>query len=164
MKYAKIIKYDTGNWEGINTTIFFSGCHFHCRGCFNEVAQDFNYGTEFNRETIEDFITKAKDEHVVGVNILGGEPFDQDLDVMYNFIKEVRERVGKPIHFWSGYLYEEIMKDEKKARILRLVDTLVDGQFMLDKKDLRLRFRGSSNQRVIDVGKSVTYGYVKLID
>lgn len=164
MKYAKIIKYDTGNWEGINTTIFFSGCHFHCPGCFNVEAQNFNYGKEFNRDVIEEFISKANDVHVVGVNILGGEPFDQDLDVMYGFVKEIVERVDKPIHFWSGFTYEQLMEDEKKVRILKLADTLVDGQFMMGKKDLGLRFRGSSNQRVIDIQKSVETGTIVEIE
>ena len=164
MRYAKIIKYDTGNWEGINTTIFFSGCHFKCEGCFNTVAQDFNYGNVFNDDTINDIIEKASDSHVEGLCILGGEPFDQDLDMMYTFLKEFKIRVGKPIHMWSGFLYEDLISDKEKKRVLELADTLVDGQFKIDKKDLQLRFRGSSNQRVIDVHESFNNNKVILIE
>ena len=164
MRYAKIIKYDTGNWEGINTTIFFSGCNFKCEGCFNSVAQDFNYGTLVTGEVVNKFVSTAQDTHVSGVCILGGEPFHQDLDDMYNFVKEVKDKVQKPIHLWSGYTYEDLITDKKKVRILELADTLVDGQFVIDKKDLNLRFRGSSNQRVIDIQKSLSSNEVVLID
>lgn len=160
MKYAQIRKYDTTNWDGINTSIFFSGCKFNCPGCFNKVAQDFNYGLEYNLDVENLFISYAKDEHSVGVCILGGEPFQQDLDILLRLVKRIKEEVKKPIHIWTGYVFEELIKDEKKREILNYIDTLVDGRFILAKKDLKLKFRGSSNQRVIDVQKSLKEGKI----
>ena len=160
MKYAQIRKYDASNWDGINTTIFFSGCKFNCPGCFNKDAQDFNYGLDYNLDAENLFISYAKDEHSVGVCILGGEPFQQDLDILLRLVKRIKEEVKKPIHIWTGYIFEELIKDEKKRKILKYIDTLVDGQFILAKKDLNLKFRGSSNQRVIDVQKSLKEGKI----
>lgn len=160
MKYAQIRKYDTSNWDGINTTIFFSGCKFGCPGCFNKDAQDFNYGLDYDLDVENLFISYAKDEHSVGVCILGGEPFQQDLDILLRLVKRIKEEVNKPIHIWTGYIFEELIKDEKKRNILNYIDTLVDGQFILAKKDLNLKFRGSSNQRVIDVQKSLKEGKI----
>lgn len=149
MNYATIKRYDVSNWSGVNSTIFFSGCNFKCPGCFNKDAQDFNYGKPFTDEVADEFIKYAMDEHVVGVCVLGGEPFQQDLDVMYNFIKRLKNEVGKPIHIWSGYKLEELLTDHKKQMILEMCDTLVDGRFIEAEKDLTLSFRGSRNQRVI---------------
>lgn len=160
MKYSKIIKYDLSNWDGINTTIFFSGCRFKCPGCFNKVAQDFNNGYEYIQETEDLLISLAKDEHVVGVCLLGGEPLQQDLDLILKLVKRIKKELQKPIHLWSGYLFEDILADEKGRLILDYIDTLVDGQFILAKKDLNLKYRGSSNQRVIDVQKSLKTGTI----
>lgn len=160
MKYAQIRKYDTSNWDGINTTIFFSGCKFNCPGCFNKDAQDFNYGLDYDLDVENLFISYAKDEHSVGVCILGGEPFQQDLDILLRLVKRIKEEVNKPIHIWTGYIFEELIKDERKRKILNYIDTLVDGQFILAKKDLNLKFRGSSNQRVINVQKSLKEGKI----
>lgn len=160
MKYAQIRKYDTSNWDGINTTIFFSGCRFNCPGCFNKDAQDFNYGLDYDLDVENLFISYAKDEHSVGVCILGGEPFQQDLDILLRLVKRIKEEVNKPIHIWTGYIFEELIKDERKRKILNYIDTLVDGQFILAKKDLNLKFRGSSNQRVINVQKSLKEGKI----
>ena len=155
MNYAKIIKYDTGNWDGVNTTIFFSGCRFKCPGCFNKCAQDFNYGKKYTQETEDLLISYAKDEHVVGVCILGGEPFQQDIDILLRLVVRIAVEVDKPIHVWSGYTFEELFADEQKQAVLWFIDTLVDGRFIQDKKDLSLKYRGSSNQRVIDVQASL---------
>ncbi len=150
MNYAKIRRYDTSNWDGINTTLFVSGCHFHCEGCFNKEAQDFKYGKEFTSEIEDVLIEFAKDPHVVGVCILGGEPFDQNVLKMLHLLDRIKREVKKPIHVWTGYLIEDLINDNRRC-LLPYIDTLVDGQFMLDKKDLTLKYRGSSNQRVIDV-------------
>ena len=150
MNYAKIRRYDTSNWDGINTTLFVSGCHFHCEGCFNKEAQDFKYGKEFTSEIEDVLIEFAKDPHVVGVCILGGEPFDQNVLKMLHLLDRIKREVKKPIHVWTGYLIEDLINDNRRC-LLPYIDTLVDGQFMLDKKDLTLNYRGSSNQRVIDV-------------
>ena len=158
MNYAKIIKYDTGNWAGVNTTIFFSGCRFKCPGCFNKCAQDFNYGKKYTKDVEDLLISYAKDKHVVGVCILGGEPFQQDMDILLALVKRITYEVNKPIHIWSGYRFEDLMADQEKRKVLCYIDTLVDGRFILAKKDLSLRYRGSSNQRVIDVQASLETG------
>lgn len=162
MNYSKIRKYDATNWSGINTSIFFSGCAFKCKGCFNSDIWDFNTGKEFTGEVMDIFIEYAKSERVDGVCILGGEPFQQDLDIMLYLVKRLKEEVGKPIHVWSGYLFEQLIGNPPMRLILDYIDTLVDGQFILEKKDLTLNYRGSSNQRVIDVQKSINEGEVIL--
>lgn len=160
--FAKIIKYDTGNWDGVNTTIFFSGCRFNCPGCFNKDAQDFGHGYIFDDCAEELLIELASDPHVDGVCILGGEPFQQDLDMLYKVIMKMRLKkdTNKPIHIWSGYRWEELIEDPAKVKILMHCDTLVDGQFKLEEKDLSLKYRGSRNQRVIDVKKSLIKGEI----
>lgn len=164
MNYAKIRKYDTSNWAGINTSVFFSGCRFHCPGCFNKEAQDFEYGKRFDINVADLIVEYVKDEHVDGLCILGGEPFQQDLDMLYHLIIRVKKETHKPIHIWSGYTWEELMYDPKKIFILKNCDTLVDGRFEINKKDLTLKYRGSSNQRVIDIKKSFINKEVILIE
>ena len=164
MNYTKMMKYDTSNWDGITATIFFSGCKFHCPGCFNQEAWDFNHGQLFDKKAEDLFISYAKNPHVTGVCLLGGEVFQQDLDRILDLVIRIKREVRKPIHVWSGYTYEEIMSDEKKMVILCHVDTLVDGPFIFKQKDLRLKHRGSSNQRVIDVQASMQTGQIVLIE
>lgn len=159
-----MMKYDTSNWDGITATIFFSGCKFHCPGCFNQEAWDFNHGQPFDKKAEDLFISYAKNPHVTGVCLLGGEVFQQDLDRILDLVIRIKREVRKPIHVWSGYTYEEIMADEKKMVILCHVDTLVDGPFIFKQKDLRLKHRGSSNQRVIDVQASMRTGQIVLIE
>lgn len=160
MNYAKIIKYDTGNWDGVNTTIFFSGCRFNCPGCFNKCAQDFNYGKKYTEEVEDLLISYAKDEHVVGVCILGGEPFQQDLDILLRLLKRIKQEVRKPIHVWTGCTFEFLVFDDERRPLLDYIDTVVDGRFILEKKDLSLKYRGSSNQRIIDVQASLESGEI----
>ena len=164
MNYTKMMKYDTSNWDGITATIFFSGCKFHCPGCFNQEAWDFNHGQPFDKKAEDLFISYAKNPHVTGVCLLGGEVFQQDLDRILDLVIRIKREVRKPIHVWSGYTYEEIMADEKKMVILCHVDTLVDGPFIFKQKDLRLKHRGSSNQRVIDVQASIQSAQIVLIE
>ena len=164
MNYTKMMKYDTSNWDGITATIFFSGCKFHCPGCFNQEAWDFNHGQPFDKKAEDLFISYAKNPHVTGVCLLGGEVFQQDLDRILDLVIRIKREVRKPIHVWSGYTYEEIMADEKKMVILCHIDTLVDGPFIFKQKDLRLKHRGSSNQRVIDVQASMKTGQIVLIE
>lgn len=164
MNYTKMMKYDTSNWDGITATIFFSGCKFHCPGCFNQEAWDFNHGQPFDKKAEDLFISYAKNPHVTGVCLLGGEVFQQDLDRILDLVIRIKREVRKPIHVWSGYTYEEIMADEKKMVILCHIDTLVDGPFIFKQKDLRLKHRGSSNQRVIDVQASMKSGQIVLIE
>ncbi|WP_411168225.1 anaerobic ribonucleoside-triphosphate reductase activating protein [Clostridium sp. MB05] len=156
MNYAKIRKFDVSNGPNIRTTLFVSGCTNNCEGCFNKELQNFNYGNKWTKEVENEFIEYIKDPNVKGVNILGGEPMDQihDRDLI-NLLKRIKEETGKSIWLWSGYLYEDIIKDNNRREILSLVDIIVDGRFEIDKRDISLRYRGSSNQRVIDVLQSL---------
>lgn len=156
MKYAKIRKYDISNAPGICTTLFVSGCTHNCEGCFNKEQQDFTYGNDFTKEIEDEFIEYSKSKQVKAVNILGGEPMQQLMeDTLLKLLKRIKLEVNKPIWLWSGYTFEEIVNNPKRAEILREVDVLIDGKFEADKRDLMLKYRGSSNQRVIDVKKSL---------
>ena len=155
MKYATIKKHDIANGPGVRVSIFVSGCNHHCKGCFNEEAWDFNYGSDFTNDTIEEIIEALKPSHINGLSILGGEPFElvnqQGLLPLLKKIKTLYP--NKTIWAYSGFLYEELlkMKYEETKEILDLIDVLVDGKFVLELKDPMLYFRGSSNQRVIDM-------------
>ena len=161
MKYAKIRKLDVTNGPGIRTTLFVSGCTHNCEGCFNKEQQDFNYGNEFTKETEDEFIELTKARQIRGVNILGGEPMQQVMDdTLLNLLKRIKLETDKPIWLWSGYTFEEIINNPKRAEILREVDDLIDRKFQADKRDIMLKYRGSSNQRVIDVKKSLEQGNI----
>ena len=166
MKYAKIRKYDTSNGQGIRTTLFVSGCTHNCKGCFNKKAQNFNHGFNWNSKREEEFMTYVKDDKVVGVNILGGEPMQQikDNDLL-RLLERIKKETGKSIWLWTGYTIEEILINNNLIQLsmLSLVDVLIDGRFEEDKKDLKLKYRGSSNQRVIDVPASINKEEVVLL-
>ena len=162
MKYAKIRKFDTANGQGVRTTLFVSGCKFNCKGCFNKEAQDFNYGNEFTKEVEDEFIGYIKNPNVVGVNLLGGEIMQQDTSTILNLVKRIKEETGKNIWCWTGYKYEDLIKIDGKLEVLQYIDVLIDGRFEIAKKDLMLKYRGSSNQRVIDVKKTLNTGVVEL--
>lgn len=156
MKYAKIRKLDVTNGPGIRTTLFVSGCTHNCEGCFNKEQQDFNYGNEFTKETENEFIEYTKSRQIKGVNILGGEPMQQTKDdSLLNLLKRIKIETNKPIWLWSGYKFEEIIIEPKMLELLKQVDVLIDGKFEIEKRDLMLKYRGSENQRVIDVKKSL---------
>ena len=156
MNYSKIREFDVSNGPGIRTTLFVSGCTNNCEGCFNKDLQDFNYGDKWTKETEEEFIRYFKNPNVNGVNILCGEPMDQIHDNdLFNLLRRIKKETKKNIWLWSGYLYENIIKNEDRASILSLVDVLIDGRFEMDKRNISLKYRGSANQRVIDVSKSL---------
>lgn len=160
MYYAKIRRYDITNGPGVRTTIFVSGCTHKCKGCFNTEAQSFTFGNEFTKEVEDQFIEYVKDNNVVGVNILGGEPMQQDNSTMLRLVKRIKEETGKSIWIWTGCLFEDLIKDVDKLKILEYVDVLIDGKFELNSRNMMLQYRGSSNQRIIDVSKSLTHGKV----
>ena len=161
MKYAKIRKLDVTNGPGVRTTLFVSGCTHNCEGCFNKEQQDFNYGNDFTKETEDEFIELTKSRQIKGVNILGGEPMQQVMDdTLLKLLKRIKLETNKPIWLWSGYTFEEIINNSKRAEMLREVDVLIDGKFEADKRDIMLKYRGSSNQRVIDVKKSLEQGTI----
>lgn len=156
MNYAKIRKYDVSNGVGVRTTLFVSGCTHNCEGCFNKEAQNFNFGEEFTKETEDYFIEISKNENIKGINILGGEPMQQIIDnSLLNLLKRLNREVKKSIWLWSGYTFEEIINNPKRLELLKEVDVLIDGKFDANKKDLMLKYRGSSNQKIIDVKKSL---------
>jgi anaerobic ribonucleoside-triphosphate reductase activating protein len=162
MNYAQIRKYDVANGIGVRTTLFVSGCHFHCYGCFNAEYQDFEYGQRFTDDTLRTIIAYVSEPVVSGFSLLGGEPFDQPSEEIHRLLHTVKEETGKTIWVWSGYTYDVLL--EKHRDILELIDVLVDGQFEMHNRNLRLRWKGSSNQRVIDVPKSLVAGEVVLYE
>ena len=164
MNYADMRRYDASNWSGINSTLFVSGCTFNCKGCFNKVAQDFNYGKPYTKEVEDLFISYIKDKHVDGACLLGGDVFQQDLDIILILVKRIKTETGKPIYVWSGYLWENLIQDEKKLKILKYIDVLIDGQFEEDKKDLTLKHKGSTNQREVNVKESLNKNKVVLVN
>ena len=157
MHYAQIRKYDTANGPGIRSSLFVSGCTHKCKGCFNEAYKDFHYGNEWTKQIEDEFIEMISDSKVKGVTIIGGEPMDQihDDDLLH-LVRRIKEEVEKNIWIYSGYTYEQILQHDKRREILSFCDTLVDGLFVMKRKDLKLKFRGSSNQRVIDIQKSLS--------
>ena len=160
MRYAKIRKMDISNGPGVRVSIFFQGCAFHCKNCFNPETWDFDGGLEFNDSVIDQIIELCKEDHITGLSMLGGEPMHPNniegtLKLAKRFKKEYPK---KNIWVWSGFLFDAL----KDKEVLKYIDVLVDGQFVDEKKDLRLKWRGSSNQRVIDVQKSLKQGKVVL--
>ena len=149
MRYNTIRQLDIANGPGCRVSLFVQGCSFNCPGCFNTVARDFDGGVEFTDQTIECLIAMAEPEQISGLSILGGEPLHPrnrtDVLALVKKFKEVYPE--KTVWLWTGYLWEDVAED----LISSGVDVVVDGQFKEDLKDLRLKYRGSSNQRVIDV-------------
>lgn len=165
MRYEKIRKFDVSNAPGVRSTLFVTGCTHDCKGCFNKELQDFGAGEVWTQEDEDNFVSYVKNDNVVGVNILGGEPMQQVMDdCLLNLLKRVKEETGKSIWLWSGYLLEQILEDEKRRKILEYVDVLVDGRFEIDKRNINLKYRGSENQRVIDVKKTLMSDSVVLYD
>lgn len=170
MNYATIKNCDIANGPGVRISLFVSGCTHRCKGCFNEVAWDFNYGQPFTQETVEMILKMMAPSYIKGITLLGGEPFEpQNQPALLELVKRIRQKYpDKSIWAFSGYLYE---KDILAGRLgdpaitrafLEHIDVLVDGPFVESLKDLSLRFRGSSNQRLIDVKRSLAQGQTVL--
>lgn len=169
MNYATIKNCDIANGPGVRVSLFVSGCTHRCPGCFNEVAWDFDYGQPFTDETIETILDMLRPSYIKGLTLLGGEPFEprNQADVV-KLLRRVRQELPeKSIWAFSGYLFE---KDMLSGRIgdlseyLSCLDVLVDGPFIQAKKNLSLRFRGSENQRIIDMKASLKEGRTILWD
>ncbi|MGI5950057.1 anaerobic ribonucleoside-triphosphate reductase activating protein [Peptoniphilus sp.] len=154
MRYGQIRKYDVANGPGIRSTIFVTGCTRNCKNCFNEEYQDFNFGDIWTDKETKEIIDYLKLEEVKGLTVLGGEPFQNEID-LYKIIKNIKKEITKDIWIFSGYTFDELIKDDNKKKLLELCDVLVDGPFVEELKDLKLKFRGSSNQRIIDIQKSL---------
>lgn len=152
--------------EGVRCSIYVSGCLFNCPGCYNKAAQNFHYGQPYTQELEDQIIEDLSHDYVQGLTLLGGEPF-LNTPILIKLCKRVRKEFGhkKDIWAWSGYYWDELLKDsDDKKELLSMCDILVDGRFLLSKKDLTLQFRGSSNQRIIDVPKSMKAGKVVIWD
>ncbi len=164
MNYGEIKKNDIANGEGVRTSLFVSGCRHHCKNCFNEQTWDFGFGKPFTEKTMEDILDSCSFDWINGLSLLGGEPFEpENQKVLLPFLIMFKERFpDKNIWCYSGFTIEEITGmvssrayTEISTKMLSLIDVLVDGRFVEDKKDISLAFRGSSNQRVIDVKKTI---------
>ena len=170
MNYATIKYYDIANGPGVRTSIFVSGCRHHCPGCFNEVAWDFGYGQPFDKAVRNEIFASCQPDYIAGISLLGGEPFEpENQRELLPFVRNFRALYpNKSVWCYSGYTWEQLTSGthrvslpETKEMLLQ-IDTLVDGPFILDQKNIRLRFRGSENQRIIDVKQSFEASQVVL--
>lgn len=172
MKYATIKEIDVANGPGIRVSLFVSGCTHHCKGCFNPETWNFNYGDDFTTEVEDRILEAMKPAYIKGFSLLGGEPFEpQNQEALLPFLRRVKAAYpDKTIWCYSGYDFEKDMLTgnlgpwEVTHEMLTLIDVLVDGEFVLEKKNLNLRFRGSENQRVIRVADSLNSDTVVLWD
>ncbi len=172
MNYATIKWCDIANGEGVRISLFVSGCTHRCKNCFNQVAWDFSYGEPFDEVIQEKILKELGAGYIAGLSLLGGEPLEpQNQEVLYPFVEKVRELYPqKTIWCYTGFVYEECTGTlQEKAKntpvteeLIQLFDVLVDGAYVEELKDIRLKFRGSSNQRVIDVKKTKAEGKVVL--
>ena len=167
MNYATIKNCDIANGPGVRVSLFVSGCTHHCKGCFNEVAWDFDYGQPFTQETVDQILAWLAPEHVKGLTLLGGEPFEpQNQGAIVELLRQVKAKYPeKSIWAFSGYLFDRDITSGRlgdTSEYLSYLDVLVDGPFIEAKKNLTLRFRGSENQRLIDVPASLEKGEVVL--
>ena len=153
MRYGQIRKMDIANGPGIRTTIFVTGCTHNCFNCFNKEYQDFNYGNIWTEEQTKQVIEYLSDDNVEGLTILGGEPF-QNTNTLIPIVKEIKKHTDKSIWIYSGYVYEYLISKENHKELLSLCNVLVDGLFIEELKDLTLKFKGSSNQRIINLDES----------
>lgn len=154
MNYGQVRKYDIANGPGIRTSIFVTGCKLNCKNCFNKEYQDPNFGQTWTQKTTNQVINYLKSDEISGLSILGGEPFESANDLI-NILNDIKNKINKNIWIYSGYTFEYLMKNPVYKQLLEKVDVLVDGPFIESKKDLKLKFRGSSNQRIIDVKSSL---------
>lgn len=169
MNYATIKNCDIANGPGVRVSLFVSGCTHRCPGCFNEVAWDFNYGEPFTDQTIESILDMLRPAYIKGLTLLGGEPFEpQNQEAVVKLLRRIREELPeKTIWAFSGYLFEKDMLSGRIGDVseyLSYLDVLVDGPFIMAQKNLSLRFRGSENQRIIDVKASLAAGETILWD
>lgn len=169
MNYADIKKVDVANGPGVRVSLFVSGCTHRCEGCFNPETWDFSFGAPFGAAETESILSLLSPEHIRGLSLLGGEPFEpENQGAVLELVRQVRAALPqKSIWCYSGYLFEALAAGQVGAHsraLLEGLDVLVDGPFLLAKKDLRLRFRGSSNQRIINVPASLAAGEVQLAE
>lgn len=170
MNYGEIKKCDIANGEGVRTSLFVSGCTHHCKGCFNPATWDFSFGRPYTAETEQEIIDSLKPDYVDGLSLLGGEPFEPaNQRELVKLLRRVRAELPKKnVWCYTGYLFDAELLSKSRARceytdeMLSMIDILVDGEFVEEKKNISLAFKGSENQRIIDVQKSLAAGEVVL--
>ena len=169
MHYSAIKENDIANGPGVRSVLFVSGCRNHCKGCFQPETWDFKNGNQFTKEVARHLIESLRPDYIRGLTLLGGDPFEEENQkAIAPLLEEVRSEYGttKDIWAYTGYMMERDLfpgmrkHTENTARILSMIDVLVDGPFVLEKKNISLRFRGSENQRVIDVPRSLREGQI----
>lgn len=165
MYYSEIKDCDVANGVGVRVSLFVSGCTHHCKGCFNAETWDFSHGRPFTRETENRLLEMLDKTYISGLTLLGGEPFERsNQQGLLPFLRRMRQTLPqKTIWAFSGYTWEELTgqsraRCEETDEILSLLDVLVDGEFVEEEKDISLRFRGSANQRILDVSTSLKKG------
>lgn len=172
MNYGDIREFDVANGPGIRVTLFVTGCTHNCKGCFNKEYQNFNAGKLFTENELSKILSFLDNKSISGFTILGGEPM-QNVDGLLNPVKKIREFIdnknkqeNKKLDIWiySGYTFEEINKNEKMLNLLKLCDVLVDGKFVEELLNLSIDFRGSENQRIINIQKSLKENKVILME
>lgn len=164
MNYAKITKHDIANGRGVRVVLWVSGCNHHCMGCHNPETWDDKYGTLFEPKDLSDIITSLREDWISGLTLSGGDPLKPSNVETCTIVAALAKAnvPNKDVWCWTGYTWEEILSRKDCNDILQYIDVLVDGEFVQDKYNISLKWRGSSNQRVIDVKKSLQTGNVVL--
>ena len=170
MNFATLKKYDVANGPGVRVSLFVSGCTHRCKGCFNAEAWDFDYGQPYTAKTEEEILSALDHSYIAGLSLLGGEPFDpRNQETVCGLLKKVRARFPqKDVWCYTGYTLDKDLKEGGAAYtpftkdMLESIDVIVDGEFVEALKDIKLRFRGSSNQRIIDLKRKRGSGEIKL--
>lgn len=153
---------DISNGPGVRVAVFFQGCHFHCKGCFNSETWDFLGGKEYTMDIEKKILEFCDKDYIMGLSILGGEPFHEaNIQSTINLAKRFKERFpNKNLWIWTGFLFDDISNKE----IFKYADVIVDGPFQIENKDPRLKYCGSTNQRVIDVKKTLMNNEITLYE
>ena len=171
MNYAGIKYCDIANGLGCRTVLFVSGCRNHCKGCFQPQTWEFDYGEPFDEQIQNEILDSLKPAYVQGITLLGGDPFEEEnQEALVPFMRRVKESYpNKDVWAYTGYLYEELLENGRKHteytdELLSMIDVLVDGPFIEEQKDITLKFKGSANQRVIDMEKTRATGEVSILE
>lgn len=172
MHYADIKRVDIANGEGVRVSLFVSGCRHHCKGCFNEIAWNFKYGKEFTDETINEVLEDLDHDYINGLSLLGGEPLEpENQEGLLKLVTKVKERFpDKDIWCYTGFNFEKdvigrmVNESDTTKKLISYFDVVVDGKFEEDKKNISLKFRGSENQRIIDVKQTLNSKVIKLFE
>lgn len=167
MNYGAIKKCDIANGVGVRTVLFVSGCTHHCKGCFQPETWNFDYGERYTKETEDEIIESLRPDYVDGITLLGGEPFEpENQRELVKLLRRIKKELPqKTVWSFSGYTYEELTGDSRAVcevtnEMLSMLDVLVDGEFVEAKRNISLRFRGSENQRLIDMNQTRKEGKI----